>query len=1191
MALPNPKKKISFKDIINNINDNTATPSDPINIKSMAGIMSGASIVGDIDGSGTGNTSDDRDLLNEAPYGILEFADANYPNDIFSNVVAKDSTGTSVMDNGYIDGETARIYWDIETGGTDNYTAGLKYATDNSIVVSATLDDDGNNKTVYKEVTVPSTINATDDVYYPFVSTGTYSNAIGANINHYDALSTLSINDPSNRTVATDTTTATETHTATIGDASSVSDYAWTFAKDGTVSADGGNPSPTTSTTASPTVTYTGPGRYTSVLTVKGGKSVAGTTSTAVANRNSLTSTAQSFDIEYTDAVTISTPNDTNEGSVGVSGTHLGLAGGVKIGVHDGESTWIADDTTDTTNTKFEAASAIVKTVTVTATNTTRTLYARIEDKADATTAANSNSFKVYPDVSTEFASGDISISPNPAIVGQNVTLSVGNVTDNITGYAWAMTSGTGTMTSTNATGGGAGDSTATIINEQTAVTNTVVFNTAQSSKTVRLTLNARLSQTDNADATLSVELADAVSIDNIKNSTGTATVTAINGGAGVRLTGTAAGQQYGSYFGLVTSTAATTFLTSGTYAVQTDTTDSRYAVDTWASTTITPTDERTTRTIQGRVVDRTSTGTAGSGETDNSDSITVYPTLNSTRNVINPNTTQTIYSTTNNTDTSTYGTSFSFSAPSSTNNTDNVTGYSYTETSTALTISNATTATATVVATSGVGANQTVRLTVSGTGASGTQTSYTEVGVNVYYMPKPLTLTTNAGTGTGTIYNEYNISATWQGFAIEDGNDKVVLQLFNNATSTQVGSDVEYTGTSTAVNPDGSVVTAGTFGVSNQQFNTFFSSLNAAGTYLLKGKFYSNSSQVGNTLTTGTFSLTKPQQINLVSVFDEDEGGGGGNAFWGGFRNRIDAVNQDESNSGADTPITDNSTPYVADLTFDNGEKFSTDANLATNFNGFGSGNSTENWYSHLNYVFQIATNGDISNSRSRTPDVPSAPTDSSTSTTDLTVGIAANTLVTEQFQLHVSPTINSTNTSTLFSATSQATSHTQTQSIKAVFSNTNLASNTTYTIKVRAKNGYAYSAYSTTATITTDSISTSWSMPSNFSDEVMHGTSTSGNHAMTLSNGTGNSTFTFVKLSGDTLFNEQFAVGTSTNPTNWSNPGTTITLSHNSSYQLKVRHDFKEAFLGNEAVYRVTATNNGVSGTVDITFTIEGD
>ena len=78
------------------------------------------------------------------------------------------------------------------------------------------------------------------------------------------------------------------------------------------------------------------------------------------------------------------------------------------------------------------------------------------------------------------------------------------------------MTSGTGTMTSTNATGGGAGTSTATIINEQTAATNTVSFNTAQASKTIRLTLNARLSQTDTADKTISVELADAVTISSI---------------------------------------------------------------------------------------------------------------------------------------------------------------------------------------------------------------------------------------------------------------------------------------------------------------------------------------------------------------------------------------------------------------------------------------------------------------------------------------------------------------------------------------------------------------------------------------------------------------------------------------------------------------------------------------------------
>ena len=35
--------------------------------------------------------------------------------------------------------------------------------------------------------------NAADDEYYPFVSTGTFTNAVGANINHYDAIATVTI--------------------------------------------------------------------------------------------------------------------------------------------------------------------------------------------------------------------------------------------------------------------------------------------------------------------------------------------------------------------------------------------------------------------------------------------------------------------------------------------------------------------------------------------------------------------------------------------------------------------------------------------------------------------------------------------------------------------------------------------------------------------------------------------------------------------------------------------------------------------------------------------------------------------------------------------------------------------------------------------------------------------------------------
>ena len=62
------------------------------------------------------------------------------------------------MANGYVDGESnMRIAWRIDNGTTDDYTAGLKLATTNGIIVSATLDDNGNNKDVF--VTIPDIPN------------------------------------------------------------------------------------------------------------------------------------------------------------------------------------------------------------------------------------------------------------------------------------------------------------------------------------------------------------------------------------------------------------------------------------------------------------------------------------------------------------------------------------------------------------------------------------------------------------------------------------------------------------------------------------------------------------------------------------------------------------------------------------------------------------------------------------------------------------------------------------------------------------------------------------------------------------------------------------------------------------------------------------------------------------------------
>ena len=86
------------------------------------------------DFAGAGATVGNRTNLNAAPNSISEFYDAHYPNTYFDTVVAKLST-TDIMDNGYRDGETGRIYFDVneDQAGTTNYTAGLKLKTDNIV--------------------------------------------------------------------------------------------------------------------------------------------------------------------------------------------------------------------------------------------------------------------------------------------------------------------------------------------------------------------------------------------------------------------------------------------------------------------------------------------------------------------------------------------------------------------------------------------------------------------------------------------------------------------------------------------------------------------------------------------------------------------------------------------------------------------------------------------------------------------------------------------------------------------------------------------------------------------------------------------------------------------------------------------------------------------------------------------------
>ena len=213
-------------------NKSSASRAD-LSLSALSQQFASGSAVGDVDGNSTANQTADRSALNSAPYALSEFYDAEYPNTYFDTVVAQLNDGTVVTSNGYVDGESARISFDVNDAALGNsYTAGLKNASTNAIVVSATATKTGTGtKTI--SFTAPSQ-DAGNNEYYSFVTTGTFENATGATIDHYDALGTVTITDPDASSIPTVSNTTTDTnitHARSIADDSSVNDYNWSFVK------------------------------------------------------------------------------------------------------------------------------------------------------------------------------------------------------------------------------------------------------------------------------------------------------------------------------------------------------------------------------------------------------------------------------------------------------------------------------------------------------------------------------------------------------------------------------------------------------------------------------------------------------------------------------------------------------------------------------------------------------------------------------------------------------------------------------------------------------------------------------------------------------------------------------------------------------------------------------------------------
>lgn len=1044
--------EINFSDIANNQN---SASLENLQLKSLSETFASGSVVA---GSGAQTTA--RFDLDDAPYSISEFYDANFSSDEFSSIVITTAGGTS--DFNVVDGEDLTVAFATTQTGT--HTVQLVDSSNN-------IDDSENGSPSSGTVSVTfSSLALTDDTYTPRIRLG-FLTQDATNINYHDAISSVAVTDPdasSTPTVAANTTITAIEHTiSSIGNSNAIAHYNWTFAKEdgdsGGLNAGEGSYANSVSLTetsdASPSINYKGPGRFSINLRVDGNPTQA---------RNSATATEVQHEIHYTKAVSIGDPSSLNEGqTINTAVTHQGFSSGVDVDLIRASDNAVLLSNDHTTNSTITKVTNQNQTFTAPA-QTTSTLSVKVKafDGSDEDTSA---AFNIYPLINDEFANGDISV-PSAVEVNSNATLSVSGVTDNLVGFAWRLVSGAGGMTAQAGYSNSGGDtdgtsSDATSLISTSDVTNVVRFDTAQQGKTIGLILYGRISQTSTErTATIDVELADALSITAISNT---------NSPNAITVQGNHSGFQNGVTVGLATSASPNSFI-AGKSAEETTNPDSRFTQQSF-SESFTPADQITTQTLQGRVVADVD------GDSANTSTFSYFPELKTSRNVVNP-TSKTIYSTTNNTNTTDYPTSFVFGSP--TTRTDNVTQGTYTEQADTgnaislsgdLTPSSQTTTQPTVSAGSNVG-DATVRYTVDG---NSSQQSATDCSISVDYFPVIHSVGTPTVAGNGTTSNTVSISYNWQGFAVSSAR----YELFDDEDlETQLGNDVNEAspnaGGAQSSNASGTInftSLAATFGYST------------AGSFKIKVTLYTGDSQNGfeRSAFSGAFTAITATSFSLIGV-----------GSFGGYSTILLAAEQASSTT---------QTKYRFGSISDGDTIYNTPA-TTTGFNG------GSNFFNFNGEVFSINSSGVVGNLRSDTPSTPSINgTAVSTAADDITIRITANTQVTREFTVNALPDSGGAALEGTVAADLQAIAITQDISLKNDVG-LSLSAGETYAIKVRADNNHQDGTFTgTTDFSTVAAVWGSWSQALLPATEGNGATDTDEAY-ISLTSGAGTVSFSFV-------------------------------------------------------------------------------
>ena len=471
MTLPT-SGPISLSAIANN---NSSASLSNLSLRTESIRFASASIVGDVDGNGTGNLAADRVALNTAPHALSEFRGANFPSSIITGITFTTAGGTDT-----VDGE------DLDVAFTTNGQAGTYTVR---LIDSSGNTDASTTRSGAGTVTF-STLSLTEDTYRPQVEFNTF-NVVNDDqtFTHHDALSggSTSLTNATQTVDAADESVSNVQITAAV---SSGTQEGFKVAQSVVVGGDGGNITSNVNTSAthtSPqTVTISNPpGQLRFTTTHIGDPSEA---------RNSVSSTAD-VTITYNRAIdgvgTLDTSNagktQFNSGdtirvfavSEGVQGVTMKMG----YGTANNDTTYTSDDNKSISDSRFVRSSQTFDTSrTLTSGTSLETFFPKANYTSGTSALSAGSSFSVAPAFSYN-TPGDTTINVNQtraldisSIVGNNVSVAITSSPDK----------GSGTNTATLSPG---------TLNDVYTITYTGTANFSQTSnQTDTITVNPTVS-------------------------------------------------------------------------------------------------------------------------------------------------------------------------------------------------------------------------------------------------------------------------------------------------------------------------------------------------------------------------------------------------------------------------------------------------------------------------------------------------------------------------------------------------------------------------------------------------------------------------------------------------------------------------------------------------------------------------